>query len=224
MEAKRFLSPLWVGVTPGPSSAANSGTAAPSALRTAPPRARTARGRLGLRAARGLLGGWGLPLVSMIFLPLCWSGCKYSIKQIHIKHKISTLPHEASWTVKVMLFQANGNVGCIIFILLCWGQNGNEHEVKCSTFSLNTRKYFYSVKVTEHCYRLLKFWSFPSWRYWKPSDVDLGSSLQVAVLEHGVGPGDIQRCLPASAILWVHKVIRWELEQISWARSILNQR
>lgn len=54
MEAKRFLSPLWVGVTPGPSSAANSGTAAPSALRTAPPRARTARVRLGLRAARGL--------------------------------------------------------------------------------------------------------------------------------------------------------------------------
>lgn len=36
-------------------------------------------------------------------------------------------------------------------------------------------------------------------------DIVLGNLLRVALLEQGVGPGDIQRSLPTSTILWKNK-------------------
>jgi len=220
MEAKRFLSPLWVGVTPGPSSAANSGTAAPSALRTAPPRARTARVSLGLRAARGL--GAAACFHDLPPPMLEW---------LQIQHKTNTHQTQDFYFASrgfldseshVISSQWQCRVHCIHSLVLRtkwqWARSEMQYVQSEHKEILLQREGDWALLQVAQVLEF-PFLEILETIWCGPGQLAPGGRAQA-----WVGPGDIQRCLPASAILWVHKVIRWELEQISWARSILNQR
>ncbi|KAK4830265.1 hypothetical protein QYF61_009358 [Mycteria americana] len=84
---------------------------------------------------------------------------------------------------------------------------GNRHKLKHSRFPLNIRKHFFTVRVTEHWHSLPRevVESLPLEIFKSCLDVVLGNWLQVALLEQGVGPDDLQKSCPTSTILKAHK-------------------
>jgi len=77
---------------------------------------------------------------------------------------------------------------------------GNGHKVKHRRFHLNIGKHSFTAGVTEHRHRL------PTEDVEPPSSEILKSCLDMVLgswlwVSRGVGPDDLQRSLPSSAIL-----------------------
>ena len=80
---------------------------------------------------------------------------------------------------------------------------GNGHKLKQRKFQLNTRKNFFTLRVTEPWPRLPReVVESPSLEIFQTRlDAVLCSLLWVTLLRQGVGLGDPQRCLPTPKIL-----------------------
>ena len=79
---------------------------------------------------------------------------------------------------------------------------GNGRKLKYTGFPLNIRKHFFTLRVTEHWHRLPRgVVESPSMEIFKSRlDMVQGNWLHMALLEQRVGPDDLQRSLPTSAI------------------------
>jgi len=80
---------------------------------------------------------------------------------------------------------------------------GNRQRLKHEGFLLNIRKHFFTLMVTEHWHRLTReILEYSSMEILKSClDTILGNLLQVALLEKGFRPDDLQRSLPTLTIL-----------------------
>jgi len=80
---------------------------------------------------------------------------------------------------------------------------GNGHQLKHRRFHLNISKHIFSVRVNEHrCRFPMEVVKSPCLEIHKSHlDTVLGNWLQMALLQQGLGPDDLQRPHPKSTLL-----------------------